>query len=114
MKFEGKLEIGGLAMIIGCSKPDNSWVIGSVVTVEAILEKGDSSEQWYDLPEGKRIAPVPHPVVVVSGCKITGKSMSQEIFMRDGHAFFKPHNLMPLPPLDEKELEEERELEMSH
>ena len=42
-----ELEIGMPAMIIGCKRPENSYLIGTVVKVEAFWNKGDDITSFY-------------------------------------------------------------------
>lgn len=111
--MEGKLEIGQLAMIIGCRHPENSWVIGNMVTVEAILSAGSKMPAQYmadwmrdRIESGKALWPdLPEDRVIVSGVNTSdlhGKN----------YASFNPKHLMPLPPLPEEELAKDKELEL--
>jgi carbonic anhydrase/acetyltransferase-like protein (isoleucine patch superfamily) len=113
MKFEGKLEIGGLAMIIGTAKAENRWLIGGIVTVEAILAKGADIGVWYLTPPNAIMGKLPENLVVVSDCKKTGVSLSGLIPMLEGHCCFAPQYLMPLSPLEEEQLAKDKELELS-
>lgn len=111
--FNNKLEVGMQALVIGCSKPENLYVIGSVVTVEAILPKGSEMPKQFmsqlarDLIEsGKNTwPPLEKDRIVVSGVHTSD-------LIELNHATFEPKYLMPIPPL--KELEREKELSYDH
>ncbi|AMR57502.1 hypothetical protein vB_PsyM_KIL4_0100 [Pseudomonas phage vB_PsyM_KIL4] len=114
MKFEGKLEIGGLAMIIGCTKPENNWIIGKIVKIEMFTSVGDNLTWLY--PSAAATGTVIEDTPEIAIC--SGLSTNNTTNM--GHPILKNHikigkkYLMPLPPLEEEELVEERELEMFH
>lgn len=103
--MQGKLEIGMPALIIGVGAPENSWVIGSVVTVEGFWKVGqDVSDAYIGVKESGSSVVVGNKcvaLVLVSGCKRTGRTMSGEFYMPAGFANLQEKNLMPLPPLDD-------------
>jgi hypothetical protein len=112
--FNNKLEIGQPAMIINTRLPENRYLVGGVVTVEEFVSVGDDISKYYELSGGSTLNPNKHPgIVVVSGCKLTGKSANGSVSMIPGYALFGAKNLMPLPPLGEKEIQKEKELEFS-
>lgn len=107
-KFEGKLEVGGLAIVIGCRWSENSWAIGKVVELHAAT------------PVGGRVS-----------CKYTRnrKSFHNQLdsdgwviyidghrgsLMNDGFALIESKYLMPIPPLSDNELETEQEIPEAH
>lgn len=103
--MQGKLEIGMPAMIIGTGSPENSWLIGSVVTVEGFWKMGqDVTDVYLGVREAGltvEVGPKCIAYVLVSGCKRTGKTKSGDFKMRPGFANIQEKNLMPLPPLDD-------------
>lgn len=116
MKFEGKLEIGQPAMIINTFKPENRHLIGTVVTVEAFWVRGQNVTSFFvGAPASPGVvvgSGHPEHLVVVSGSKVTGKTRDGTHFMEPGWTNIEHKFLMPLPPLDELEIQKERELEM--
>lgn len=67
--YKGNLRVGGDALIIGCSFPENSYMIGSMVTVEYIKDVGDeipehfkAKEGTWDYYPGERLVVVSSPV----------------------------------------------------
>lgn len=109
----GKLEVGQPAMIINTRLPELSWLIGSVVMVEACMKAGENASRFYVLPHNVALADSPTDSVYVSGCKITGATKNKKYPMHKGFACFDPKNLMPLPPLEEKQLAKNKELELA-
>lgn len=108
--FNDKLEVGQPAMIINTRLPENSWLIGSVVTVEGFIEVGDDISHLFKLPDDT-LGTTKLKSVLVSGCKLTGKTVSGEFQMKNGYALFNSKNLMPIPKLKESEIQKEKELE---
>lgn len=101
--FNGKLEVGMQAMVIGCKRPVNSWVIGKMVTIEALHQKGEFvpeqflSELWFS--EGH------DPSAFLSNCAIvSGIHVNKAIV--SNHAVINEIYLMPLPPLEEPSIDE--------
>jgi hypothetical protein len=112
--FNNQLEVGQPAMIINTRLPENRYLVGGIVTVEEFVSVGDDISKYYELSGGDTFNPNRHPdIVVVSCCKLTGKSTSGSVSMLPGYALFGRKNLMPLPPLEEKEIQKEKELEFS-
>ncbi|WOZ57555.1 hypothetical protein [Pseudomonas phage vB_PseuGesM_254] len=103
--MQSKLEIGMPAMIIGSGKPENSWLIGSVVTVEGFWKIGQDvtdaylgvKEAGYTVEVGSQCS----SLVLVSSCKRTAKSGCGRFLMKPGFANLQEKHLMPLPPLDD-------------
>lgn len=108
--FNNKLEVGMLAMVIGVNKPENTHLIGSVVTVEGFTKPGDDVKRFFDIPDDIELAPVKIHSVVVSNCNVTGSTVAKTYSMLAGHAFFDEKHLMPLPPLKEEQRQKELEL----
>lgn len=111
--FNQKLEVGQLAMIIGCFQPKNAHAIGTIVTVEEMPNEGDDVSHHYDLKGDKVVIRNKGQCVYVSGCKVTSKTSPPIYNAKPGIANFQPQYLMPLPPLEEKEVQKEQELELA-
>lgn len=100
--FNPELKVGMLAMIIGCSKPENTYLIGTMVTVEAIMEMGETFPDQYlsqkakdALVQGRiKWTPFKRQTILVSG-------VNTHWTVKENHASFNPIHLMPLPPLDD-------------
>ena len=103
--MQGKLEIGMPALIIGVGAPENSWLIGSVVTVEGFWKVGqDVTDVYLGVREAGHSIVVREKcigLVLVSGCKRTGRTQTENFCMSPGFANLQEKNLMPLPPLDD-------------
>jgi hypothetical protein len=111
--FNNKLEIGQPAMIIGCQREANRKWIGTIVTVEEFIEKGHNVTEHYVDPH-KQVVTM-QSAVRVSGYK--GQPFIEcvpVVYAKAGVGFFDAFNLMPLPPLEEEELEKEKELCYDH
>lgn len=98
-KFEGKLEVGCLAIVIGVNDFNNVHMIGKCVTVEALVEPG---ERWP-----KHIVPSETDEYLNSfnynhfnslAAFVTGDIPDSE-WCNPGYACFDAFNLMPIPPL---------------
>lgn len=113
MKFDGKLEIGMLAMIINTRHEANRSLIGKIVTIEEIPAIGDDVSHLF--PTATNVIRENHPdIVICSGASAPYPSVtSRGDAVREGYVRLASKNLMPLPPLDEEEFAKERELEMS-
>lgn len=108
--FNNKLEVGQLAMIIGCRKESTRQYIGTVVTVEEFIDRHQEVTMHYDNPPHR--VQTSAEVVRVSGYQ--GRSQTDNgVVAKVGVGFFSAENLMPLPPLEEKEIAKEKELEYS-
>jgi NDP-sugar pyrophosphorylase family protein len=96
--FNSKLEVGMQAMVIGCKQPKNSWVIGKMVTIEALCQKGENvpdeflSEQFK--AEDSDRTPFLSNVAIVRGIHVNTSILFN-------HAVINEMYLMPLPPLDD-------------
>lgn len=113
MKFEGKLEVGMLAMIINTRHEGNKSLIGSIVTVERMPARGEDITDLF--PTATNIIREAHPdIVVCSGVTALAPTTSScGNVIRNGYVRISRKNLMPLPPLEEEEVQKERELELS-
>lgn len=111
--FNNKLEVGQLAMIINTRLPENRWLIGSVVTVEAFVKVGDDLTEFFDLPHNVTLGPTKYDAVMVAGCKTTTKTLDKRFSMKPGHSLFNAKNLMPIPKLKETEIQKEKELDLA-
>lgn len=110
--FNQELQIGQPAMIIATTQAKNSHLIGSVVVVEEFWQRGqDVTEHFIGAAEAGRTVRVGItnlPVLVlVSGCKLTGKSGTHDFYMKPGFSQFDPKCLMPLPPLKDENYSED-------
>lgn len=113
-QFNNQLEVGQLAMIINTRKPENRHLIGTVVTVEAFWHEGQDITEFYpgSAKAGWKIVATggTDSLVVVSGCGYTGKTRDGQFSMEPGWTNLRSKYLMPLPPLEEKEVKREMEL----
>jgi hypothetical protein len=96
--FNSKLEVGMQAMIIGCKQSKNSWVIGKMVTIEALHQKGESVPDQFLTEECKAATSERHPFL--SACAIVRGIHVNNVIIED-HAVINQVYLMPLPPLDD-------------
>lgn len=104
--FNNKLEVGQLAMIINTRLPENKHLIGRVVTVEWI------SREPVRMPEEFLCADPMRVVCSRNSAIVSGHSTPHSRkFFREGIASYDLDYLMPLPPLEEKELAKEKEKE---
>jgi hypothetical protein len=100
----GKLEVGQQALIIGCRDPKNSWVIGKVVVIRALLSIGEA------IPDDLLVPPYVGSDLI---CKCDGAIVEGLTFtpaLIADHTLINVKHLMPLPPLKEKQIEKRREL----
>lgn len=96
-----ELKVGMLAMIIGCSQPENrETLIGKVVTIEALPDVGDNIVEFYD---GERTVIRENRLSIAICYGAQGKI---KLGTKDGLSTLKDNftridrkNLMPLPPL---------------
>jgi hypothetical protein len=99
--FNSMLDVGMKAMIIGVRLPENSHLIGKVVTVECFLKGGELIPAEFVEKFGSvKVWDKPCNYVVVSGL-----SCKKEHW-RTGYRMLDPKNLMPLPPLEDDEFQE--------
>jgi len=111
--FNNKLEIGQPAMIINTAKEINRSLIGKVVIVEALTSAGEEVSEFFDA-ENKRIVEVADGMAFCSGVNPPERIKCEDgTLMKLGVTRFRISNLMPLPPLGDKEIQKEKELEFS-
>lgn len=97
-----ELEIGMPAMIIGCKRPENSYLIGTIVKIEAFWNKGDDITSFYiGAKESGTTVRCNTSAAVVSESKFTNNTTCGEFHMPKGWTNIDPKYLMPLPPLDD-------------
>lgn len=105
--FNSKIEPGMQAMIIGTRLPENSHLIGRIVVVEALTQVGVGipnqfiDKEFFD----EVVSKVEGAVAYMSGLKVRG--------METDYMHIAQKYLMPLPPLEEEELQKEKELELA-
>lgn len=96
--FNPELKVGMLAMIIGCKQPKNTWVIGKMVTIEALHESGENVPDEFLTKEfkagGNDRSPFLSNVAIVRGIHVNTSII-------EDHAVVSQMYLMPLPPLDD-------------
>lgn len=109
--FNNRLEVGMLAMVIGCTNPD---YIGSIVTVEEFVKAGLSMNQHFEgtYRQGVRVV-APVDCVRVSGFS-GGATTAEGYNSKPGVGFFYHQHLMPLPPLGDEQLQKETEKELEN
>lgn len=107
--FNNELKVGDLAMIINTHCPENRHLIGSVVKVEMFMQVGDIMTDYYLGAASAGVMVVVKPSctarVLVSGCRVTGKSSGEGFSMRDGYCNINEKYLMPIPPLGDDVLD---------
>jgi NDP-sugar pyrophosphorylase family protein len=96
--FNPELKVGMLAMIIGCKQPKNSWVIGKMVTIEALHQAGESVPYAFLTEEFKAGNSDRSPFQ--SNCAIV-RGIHVNTSIIEDHAVINQVYLMPLPPLDD-------------
>lgn len=108
-QFNNQLEVGQLAIIINTVQPENRCMIGKIVTVEHLTEPGDDLSKYFE-EHSRKIVENKHRVIVygVQFPKRTRSESGRE--MLPGLGLLKREYLMPLPPLEEKEVKREMEL----
>lgn len=94
-----ELKVGMLAMIIGCKQPRNSWIIGRIVTVEALFRIGECVPEQYRSEFGIQHDPEVRGAFKVDVAIVSGYNVSPLII--DNHGVIGQRHLMPLPPLDD-------------
>lgn len=96
--FNQELEIGMMALIVGCKQPKNVWVIGRMVTIESLHQKGEQvpdqflSDSFKGSGKGKTVFET--NVAIVRG-------IHTNVSILEDHAVIDQKYLMPLPPLDD-------------
>lgn len=103
--FNDKIEVGMQAMIIGTRFPENSHLIGKIVTVEALYEEGEQlGHLFYPITEVKAGHILAHISAEGLYLEMNGSSLPSN------ESLLQPKYLMPLPPLKEKSKEKEATL----
>ena len=96
--FNPELKVGMQAMVIGCKQPQNSWVIGKMVIIEALHVKGGQTPDEFvsDLfkASGQAKGGYASNVAIVRGIHTNPAII-------ENHAVINQMYLMPLPPLDD-------------
>lgn len=109
-----ELKVGDSALIIGCALPENSPIIGKVVTVEEFVSKGDNIIQYYDVKDEylRVVNEAFGDMVVCSGVTAINKSGSScgRAIIKDNYIRLQRRFLMPLPKLPEEEIVKDEEL----
>lgn len=110
-QMNNNLEVGMLALIIGCSKEANRPIIGSIVRIEAMPVIGDDCTEFFEHSHYK-IVEGNVGRVFCSGVNPPQRGSTKSgILMKEGITRLKREHLMPFPPLEEEELQKEKELE---
>ena len=103
--FNDKIEVGIQAIIIGTRYPENAHLIGKIVTVEALYEKGEQLDHlFYPATKVKAGHTLAHISAGGLYLELNGGSMP------NNESLLQPKYLMPLPPLKEKTKEKEATL----
>lgn len=110
-QMNNNLEVGMLAMIIGCSKEANRPVIGSIVTIEALTVVGENYSEFFEEPKGPVVETVAGMVFCSGVTAPVRGSVGDGTLMKHNIVRLKREYLMPVPPLEEEELQKEKELE---
>lgn len=109
-QFNNQLEVGQLAMIINTHHPENQSMVGKIVTVECLTEKGDDLARYWQVVDRKVIESRDN-MVVCSGITPPKPALDTHGHaMISGYVRLRKEYLMPLPPLEEKEVKREMEL----
>ncbi|QPB10524.1 hypothetical protein QGX23_gp128 [Pseudomonas phage PN09] len=114
--FNNRLEVGMLAMIIGCSQPENSSIIGKIVTVECLTQVGDNVRPFYEggADPSKPVVERSAGMVFATGVDAPKRDpLSDNSYLARNTVRLRSQFLMPLPPLPEEELQKEKELELA-
>jgi hypothetical protein len=115
--FNNMLSVGMQAMIINTNQAKNKDLIGKIVTVEALPERGDNIAHYWDVPEGSDIrANYGEQAVIVSGVprQVEAYTACGENRIKFGFADLAAKHLMPLPPLPDEEFETESEKQLEN
>lgn len=94
-----ELKVGMPAMIIGCKYPRNSWIIGRVVTIEALFRVGECVPDQYRSEFAKEFPCESRGSFKVDVAIVSGYNVSP--FLIENHGVIGQRHLMPLPPLDD-------------
>ena len=100
--YEGKLEIGGKGVVIATCLPENAYMIGWVVDIEAVLNNGDLIPDHYF-----------HNNTTGNWCDCEGvlvrhPGLKDAHDWADGYGLFDKKNIMPLSgTFDEEFIKEE-------
>lgn len=103
--FNTELKIGMQAMIVGCTHPENTHLIGKMVTVEAFVEAGQLIPRQYTTIDVGADSSCSYQRSIVSGVNTTRILIAN-------HASLNSKHLMPLPPLDDENFEESKSIEI--
>jgi hypothetical protein len=104
-RFDSRIEVGMQAIVIGTKYPVNSYLIGRVVSVEALTEKKKKMPPEY-LDDG-----MDDPTISeIDGAIVQGEGL-QHFGLKPNLVHISRKNLMPLPPLEELEQQKEKEFE---
>lgn len=102
-QFNNQLQVGQLAMIINTTQPENAELIGKIVTIEMLPNKGDDISMFFDRNHSKVIEREDGRAFC------SGVSPPKNVTLEDGtplidnHVRIKREYLMPLPPLPEED-----------
>lgn len=105
--FNSELKVGMQAMVIGCKHPENSWIIGRVVTIEALFVIGESVPYEFRSPLGKLTPPERRGKFAVDVAIVSGYHTNP--YMAENHGISDRKYLMPFPPLDDDAIIESTE-----
>lgn len=96
--FNRELKVGMQAMIVGCKQPKNSWIIGKMVIIESLHEKGEKVPDEF-LSDDFKSSGNDHSAFLSNVAIVRGVHMNTSII--EDHAVINQAYLMPLPPLDD-------------
>lgn len=103
-QFNNQLQVGQLAMIINTTKPENSELIGKIVTIEMLPALGEEVSHFYHVRKGRVVVEGDGNRAFCSGQTPPHNApLSDGTPMIDNHVRLKREYLMPLPPLPEEE-----------
>ncbi len=105
--FNPELKVGMQAMVIGCKQPKNSWIIGKVVTIEALCVIGESVPDEFRSALAQQTPPESRGKFVIDVAIVSGYHTNPS--MAENHGISDRKYLMPLPPLDDDVIVESTE-----
>lgn len=97
--MNSELKVGMKALVIGCKHPKNSWIIGRMVTIEALCVMGESVPDEFRSPMAQLTPPDRRGKFVVDVAIVSGYHTNAH--MAENHGISDQKYLMPLPPLDD-------------